>query len=435
MKRKLLWILGGVPFLMVVAGPAAAQPLRPEPEVEEARQPGLPVGPGLWRLHGVDPTLTGTEDLAPLRRMVGKATVVGLGESWHLSGGFYKLKHRIFRDLVETQGFRVFAIETHWAAAEKANRYVQTCEGDPDEALDLHMGVWASVEVRELIQWMCEWNQAHPDDRVHYYGFDIQGPRWDGPGLIAFLGRIGIGEGHAWVTGINACENVTADHPPAQIPPAVHEKCMAALGAIEGHFERNARQIEEQTSKEDFDRAQLQLLSLKAWQQQVFHIGTDYEGADFALGFNKRDEAMAQVFLLLRDRHFPKAKAVIWAANIHIARAPVPNGARPIGSFLGTKLGRNYVSFAIAANRAELDYLSTCEVRDAAPGSIEERLAALGEDALLVDLAKSNFLQLQPRRVYEMGNFPFRPRQHFNGILFLETSERMVPTSWPACQE
>ena len=433
MKKKLLWIFAAVVPLLMTAVPAGAQASGLETEVEEAQQAGIPVGPGLWRFYGVDPTLTGTEDLAPLRRMIGKATVVGLGEAWHMSGGFYKLKHRIFRDLVETQGFRVFAIETHWFAAEKANRYVQTCEGDPDEALNLHMGVWGSVEVRELIEWMCEWNQAHPDDRVHYYGFDIQGPKWDGPGLIAFLERIGIEEDHSWIAGVNACENVTVDHPPAQIPPAVHEQCMTALRAIEGHFERNGRQIQGQTSKEDFDLAKLRLLGLKAWQEEVFYIGTDYEGADFALGFNKRDEAMAKVFFLLRDKYFPKAKTVVWAANIHIARALVPNGARPIGSFLGAKLGRNYVNFALAANTAELDVLSTCEVREAVPGSIEDRLHALGEDALLVDLAKSTYLQ--PRRIYEMGTFPFQPRKHFSGILFLETSERMQPTFWPACQE
>ena len=426
MKRKLLWILGVVPFLMAPVGPAGAQPIGLEPEVEEARQAGVPVGPGLWRLHGVDPALPGAEDLAPLRRMIGKATVVGLGESWHTSGGFYNLKHRIFRDLVETLGFRVFAIETHWAAAEKANRYVQTCEGDPDEALDLHMDIWRSVELRELLEWMCEWNRTHPGDRVHYYGFDIQGPWWDGPGLIAFLGRIGIGEEHPWVAGVEACEDVKVQYRP-QIPPAVHEQCMAGLRAVEEHFQRNRRAIEGQTSKEDLELAKLRLLSLRGWQELVFYIGTD-----FALGFNGREEAMVKAFFLQREKHFPKAKTVVWAANIHIARAPLSNGARPIGGSLAARLGRSYVSFAIAANHAELDLASTCEVRDAVPGSIEERLAALGEDALLVDLAKSNYLQ---PRVYEMGTFPFRPRKHFNGILFLESSERMQSTGWAPCQE
>ena len=45
MKRKLLWaFVAAVPFLMA-ASPAGAQALGLEPEVEEARQAGIPVGP------------------------------------------------------------------------------------------------------------------------------------------------------------------------------------------------------------------------------------------------------------------------------------------------------------------------------------------------------------------------------------------------------
>src|SRR5215203_1970298 len=440
MKRKLLWIFAAVvpslvvPSLVLAASPAGAQALGPEPEAGAARRAGIPVGPGLWRLYGEDPTLGMTDDLAPLLQMIGKATVVGLGEAWHTSGGFYKMKHRIFRDLVENMGFRAFAIESHWVSGEKANRYVQTCEGSPDEALDLHIPVWRSVELRDLVQWMCEWNQAHPDDRVHYIGFDIQGsglgPNVDGPGLIAFLGRIGIPEGRPWIPGIRACEGVTVSHPADQIPPEVHQQCLAALTEIEGHFESNGRSIEERTSKEDFFIAKLQLLSLKAWQEEVFLIGTDLVGEDFARGFNKRDEAMAKVFFLLREKNFPGAKTVVWGDNIHVARALVPNGARPMGSFLAAKLGRNYVSFALTAYHAEVE-IEVCRVREAVPGSVEDRLHALGEDALLVDLARSSYLR---PRIYNIGIFPFVPRRHFNGVVFLETSERMQPTAWAPCR-
>ncbi len=140
---------------------------------------------------------------------------------------------------------------------------------------------------------------------------------------------------------------------------------------------------------------------------------------------------MAKIFFLLREKHFPKAKTVVWAANIHVARAPVQDGVRPIGSFLAARLGRSYVNFALAAHRAELDLVGACEVREAGPGSVEDRLHALGEDTLLVDLARSSYLR---PRVYEMGIFHFLPRQHFNGIVFLETSERMQPTAWPPCR-
>lgn len=430
-KKLLLWIFAAVvPCLMMDAPQARAQALDLDLEVAEGKR-GIPVGRGLWRLHGDDPDLGTTEDLAPLRQMIGKATVVGLGESWHTSGGFYKMKHRIFRDLVENMGFRVFAIESHWVSGEKANRYVQTCEGSPEDAIDLHIPVWESEELADLVQWMCEWNQEHPDDRVHYFGFDMQEPQLDGPGLIAFLGRIGIPQSHPWVAGIRQCEGVVVLHPRDQIPAETHQQCMAALTEIEGHFKDNGQSIQQQTSREDFDVAKLQLLSLKAWQEEVFYIGTDFVGEDFAKGFNKRDEAMAKIFFLLREKNFPRAKTVVWAANIHVARALVPNGARPMGSHLAARLGSNYVTFALAAYHAEVD-IGACEVREAVPGSIEDRLHALGEDFLLVNLARSTYLRRS--RIYEMGTFPFQPRRHFNGIIFMETSERMQPTAWTPCR-
>ena len=52
MKRKLRWIFAAVvPCLMMAASPAGAQGLGVKPEAEAARGvPGIPVGPGLWRL-------------------------------------------------------------------------------------------------------------------------------------------------------------------------------------------------------------------------------------------------------------------------------------------------------------------------------------------------------------------------------------------------
>ena len=165
------------------------------PEPKAARRPPRPVGypvlPGIWSLSGNDPGLA-AGDLAPLQRIVGNATVVGLGEAVHTSGGFYRMKHRLLRYLVETMGFRAFAIESPWIAADSVAAYVQTCEGTPEDAMKGLFGVWQSTEVRDMVQWMCEWNRSHrkAKDKVSFFGFDIQQPQDDKPALAAFLARI-----------------------------------------------------------------------------------------------------------------------------------------------------------------------------------------------------------------------------------------------------
>jgi hypothetical protein len=122
--------------LALVSGTVSwAQP-EPFPEAARPKPPaGYPVQPGVWRLpHGNDPALP-LEDLEPLRQMIGNATIVGLGETIHTSGGFYRMKHRAFRFLVEKMGFRVFAFESPWEKAEEVRRFVAACEGDAGAAV------------------------------------------------------------------------------------------------------------------------------------------------------------------------------------------------------------------------------------------------------------------------------------------------------------
>jgi erythromycin esterase-like protein len=432
-RRQLSVIFAMVVALLLILPAARAQPFVPDSLIEAAPPPaGYPVLPGIWRLHGNDPSLP-MDDLEPLRRMIGKATVVAVGESYHTSGGFYLMKHRIFRYLAETMGFRAFAIESNWTMVDRATQYVQTCEGSPEDALLGHWGVFQSTELRDLAQWMCEWNRTHPKpaDKLHFFGFDVQQPQEDGPGLIAFLQRIGIAEDHAWVEGIRACDGVTVNHPLGTILPETHEHCLRTIGAIDLHFKRNRKGIVRQTSQLDFTMAQLQLVSLKAWEDQAYIFPHDY-----ATGITVRDEAMAHTFLTLRSLRVPKAKTVIWAANMHISRATLPFGGRPMGSFLAAALGRNYVSFAQTAYVTEIDYPQFgCGPVERGENTVEERLQTLGEPTLLVDLAfpgtRAPYL---PRGLYNMQIGMMEPHRHYNGIFYLDHSPKMHPLRWNSCQ-
>src|SRR6187399_1486940 len=92
-------------FVLLATAPLAAAELEASPLAASA---GFPLQAGVWRLDGTDPELP-TADLEPLRALVGRATMVGLGESVHTSGGYYETKHRLFRYMVEKLGFRVLA--------------------------------------------------------------------------------------------------------------------------------------------------------------------------------------------------------------------------------------------------------------------------------------------------------------------------------------
>lgn len=400
---------------------------------EAARAPrpvGYPVLPGIWRLHGNDPGLP-QDDLEALRAIIGKAQVVGLGESVHTSGGYYRMKHRVFRFLVEKMGFRVFAFESPWTGADQVARYVQTCEGEPVEAIRGLFGVWQSAEVADLVQWMCEWNRAHPKpkDKVHFFGFDIQQPDDDGPALMAFLQRTGVPEDHAWMGAIQTCDGVVFSS--IVIPRESYEKCIGGLAEIESHFRADAQALIRQTSKQDLELARLFLVGLRAWENMNFE-------KDPGRSFTYRDEAMAYAFQTLRAMRFPRSKVAVWAHNSHISRSVHPfNGGRVMGMYLAESLKKNYVNLALASYTTEIDWLNLgCGPVDSLlDGSVEQALHDLGQQALLVDLdfpgTANPYL---PPGEYLFGSRAMDPRAHFDGIFYLEDSPRMTPTAWAPCR-
>jgi erythromycin esterase len=383
----------------------------------------------IYPLAGYDPALANSDDLAPFASIVGDASVVALGESWHTSGGFYLMKHRLFRFLVEEKGFRAFAIESNWEAVERTNTYVQSCAGTAENAIREEHVVWQSTEYADLVRWMCAWNRANPDpaDRLTAFGFDIQQPERDGPALAAFVAQFGVTSSDPRVNGLRSCEKAFGlSHPFGEIPPAVHATCIDALAGIEIFLETNRSTIVQRTSEDAFAIAMLRVIGLRANQEQIFEIRDN-----FAKGFNVRDEAMAYTFQLRRAMKAADAKTALWAADVHIAQNVLPAGERPMGSHLEAALGSDYVSFAITAYETEVPRAAgVCGLTARKPGSAEERLATYAHQTLLA----------RPRggaRHYEilpMGFFTFRPFADFDGIFFLARSPSMRPLLYQGCR-
>src|SRR5262245_8813665 len=82
-------------------------------------------------------------DLAWLRRTVGDARIVGLGESTHGASELFRLKHRTLRFLVEELGFRSIAWEEDWTIGLQVNRYLLG-DGDLDQLIPKLSTTWRS---------------------------------------------------------------------------------------------------------------------------------------------------------------------------------------------------------------------------------------------------------------------------------------------------
>ena len=123
-------------------------------------------------LDTVDPTAP-LDDLAPLRRAVGHASIVGLGEPAHEVAEVTTLKHRALRYLVERMGFRSIAWEDDWTLGLEIDAYVRTGDGDVDEILSRTGGGWATREVADVLTWLRDFNTGRPaSDQIRFVGVE-----------------------------------------------------------------------------------------------------------------------------------------------------------------------------------------------------------------------------------------------------------------------
>jgi len=427
---------GGRPLAWALLWLATAVALRAQGALDAAAPVGFPLQPGIWRLDGTDPALP-HHDLEPLRTIVGKATVVGLGESIHTSGGYYEAKHRIFRYLVEKLGFRVIAFETPWLDGETANAYVQTCDGTADAATAGFFGVWRSSELSALVRWMCEWNSSHPSpkDKLSVYAFDVQ---WqaaeDAQALADFLARVGVDPTLEPYAGLERCRAAEAIFRPRGTVSEVEiAPCADSTDAVAAYFASHARTLPRLVGKVDFAWAKLRLAGLAAWVEEM-----RWYGRDFPRSFAARDRGMATLFQGIRALRHAKSKIALWAHNGHITQDANAYGLTTMGSFLAQELKGKYATVGLVSHRAAIDWpgVGCGAVEIPGPGSVEEILHDLGEPALLVDLRFPGASEppIAPGQVYELNSTPMVPARAFNALVFLDRSRKMTPVAWVPCQ-
>jgi erythromycin esterase-like protein len=134
-----------------------------------------------WIKERAIPILTpeagrGFEDLELLKKLVGDARIVSLGESTHGSREIFQMKHRLVEFLASEMGFTIFSIEANLPEAYRLNDYVLGGKGDPDELIaGMHFWTWNTHEVKAMVEWMRRFNAAGKG-RIEFTGFDMQFP-------------------------------------------------------------------------------------------------------------------------------------------------------------------------------------------------------------------------------------------------------------------
>jgi erythromycin esterase len=336
-------------------------------------------------------------DLNALGRMVGSAEVVGLGEATHGSQDFFRMKHRVFRYLVEEKGFRTFSLELPWSSGLRLNDYVLRGKGDlQDIAREEFQGsyrIWNNQDYLDLVEWMRDHNRQHPKDKVQFMGNDMgyAGPELyekvtdrvarDYPRLLGRVTELYRGLAPATDAGTYSEEYL-------KLPLAERRERAERTGEVYELLRR-------QRPGSGADRRE------HAWTVQ--HARAIHQMAK-GLSLDIEDEAQIAEMMKLRDQVM--AENVVWwhrhtgdrillsAHNTHVSYDSFdPRYPKTQGAFLRDALGEDYVSAGFSFHQGAFkafgtddNVMRTYRVGAAKPDSNEHTLDKARQEDYFLDL-------------------------------------------------
>jgi erythromycin esterase len=373
-------------------------------------------------------------DLMPLKRIIGNARVVQLGEHNHGAGATFYGKQRLVRFLHEEMGFDVLAWEGSLYSCELMDAAVDSDTPIEEVPAIGLLPMWSkAVALPELFAYARSTRKTpHP---LHMAGFDIQlSPEARVlylSKLTAFLRRFDPKLDEAESSEL---EQWSTDYSKTRYAPT-KEQMDARLKFI--------TQLETLLGRRPPAGVTAQELAL--FRRVVINLG-DYERRAFLTGqhrpnwesMNDRDAALGKNLLWLMNERYKGSKMIVWEHNFHLLRHAEtvhsdedPNVSlyRPMADQIDAGLGGRVYSIAF------LDYKGSVGSPWQAPvlkepepiaGSVESLFHATGRPYGFLDLRslpKDHWLRSP--MIARPGFFKTTVSSvwpdHFDGIFFIDT--------------
>lgn len=280
------------------------------------------------------------------------AQIVGLGEASHGNAEFQELKLSVFQRLVKEYGFRAFALELDFGEGLMVNDYIQGGEGTAEEiAARLSFPIYHTEQIAALIEWMRTYNAAaEAEDKVRFYGFDMQNTMESARRVIAVCQE----------QGISGIEAELADLSDLREPDTAlnAERAMQIKQAL-SHISDAI--IQKQTGSLWQESISEALQAIRTLSQAMGTYEID------AAGYNDyRDGCMADnaAWIVQHEEAAGHGKVMIAAHNGHIARSG--EHTSPMGSLLSERFGNRYYAMGTGFFTADIN-ISTSPVMTDTP--------------------------------------------------------------------
>lgn len=326
--------------------------------------------------------------------------LLGLGEPTHGFEEFLHIRNRMFRWLVEHEGYRSIALETDVLAAQIVDAYVTGGPGDLDEIMSTGFshGLGVAAANRELVTWMREHNAGRePGERLRFDGFDApleitsaaspRGPlvalrdylaaHVDADLMPAAAGEIErlAGDDVRWTAteAVMDAARSPGDSPDARALRLIADDLTALLTT-------GTPGLVAASSEAEWRRARLHARTAVGLLRYHAVLADPAENR-VAKAAGQRDAMMADNLRAIADREARRGPTLVFAHNGHLQREPSSMTMAGIwlqwwcaGAITATVLGDGYAFVATALGSAPSRGLG-----EPAPDTLEGLLAELGE--------------------------------------------------------
>lgn len=325
----------------------------------------------------------GFADMQPLKKLIGEAHLVSLGEATHGTREFFQLKHRMLEFLVSEMGFTIFGIEAMMPEAFDINEYVLTGIGDPVKALaGLSFWAWDTEEVLGMIRWMRHYNEdPRHTNKLKFYGFDMSYAPRAVRVTLDYLRRVDPEQASASEKRLRMLANPFTALTFWNLQKERREDVGAFVDTLLRGFDER---------KQDY----IKRSSATEWVLARQHANIVSQNLKMQITPNIRDSAMAENIRWILEYEGKDSKMVAWAHNGHVATRFGDNGS--MGMHLRKMFGADMVIFGFAFNQGsfqavEMPFpsakgLHPFTVGPAPEGSLDATLAAAGLSLATIDL-------------------------------------------------
>jgi len=328
----------------------------------------------------------GFGDLQPLKLIVGRSRVVGMGEATHGTREFFQFKHRMFEFLVQEMGFTAIAFEAGFPQATKLNDYVLGGGGDgPTIVRKVGTWLWNTEEVVSLVEWMRDYNlRPSTVHKVKFYGFDMQEME---PALREALTYLKTVDAEQWLS-FQAFAAQAEDFKPGKV--IARQKLVeakATLRRLLACFDTHQARFTETGGGREWRHA---VQNTRVALQSMALLENDKDDV--------RDAAMAENVQWILREEGAAGRIMLWAHNAHLSHPPevlwgllpadMTRAFTPMGTRLRKIMGPDYTAFGFAFNQGgfRAQPVKTDAVGPASADSLDAVLACTGMPIFVLDV-------------------------------------------------